>query len=381
VYSGVNGYILATPPSFPRLLVTDASNDSDILTFEDTQCSEIKESPYPELKAVSYLSDGKLLNVTFWLSGPFEKKPTSLFRSPLYSMAIGTISDYKKIAVDYTISIQWDAINGVWSKTIDEYSLGDHRIVKKVTNYSVSFDNTPAFKSLFGNSQQNTTKAHVDLSLNLSDIGSPEHYFILFQVADILNDKGVNCIVTDFSDNAVFIPPPKFSISTSEGPLILRPNDNRTIQLKINSTLPTTSNISFSGISAEGLNLNFLPQNESLVPSGLTVSRLQIRVLETAIQNEEQKVYTIPIKATIHFPRLSLGFPSTDPSTNIDVDQSISPKPYYLTLTVLPPLNIQESFSKFVTEWITPITGLWTFLAGIGAVMVPLILRKYRKEH
>ena len=383
--SVLNGNVLGVPPSFPRELVIDDANDSEIFSFSgNTRCLAIKESPYPDLSAVSYMSDGKFLNATFWLSGPFEKKPMSLFRSPLYSMSIGTISDYKKTGVDYTISIQWDPINGVWSKTINEYSPNDERVLNRVTKYNVSFDNTPVIKtaSLFGISQQNITKGHVNLSLDLTDIGSPENYFLLFQVADILNDKGMNCIVSDISDNAAFIPSPKFSISTSEGPLILRPTDNRTIELKINSTLPTMSNISFSGVSTEGLNLAFLPQNESLVPSGLTVSHLQIKVLENAIQKgEEQKAYTIPIKTTIYFPKISLGFLSNDPSANIDVNQSISPKPFYFTLTVLRPLNIQEHFNNFVTEWITPINGLWTFLAGVGAVIIPLILRKYRKDH
>jgi hypothetical protein len=34
----------------------------------------------------------------------------------------------------------------------------------------------------------------------------------------------------------------------------------------------------------------------------------------------------------------------------------------------------------FVNTWITPITGVWTFLAGVGAVIAPLIISIYRKR-
>jgi hypothetical protein len=51
-----------------------------------------------------------------------------------------------------------------------------------------------------------------------------------------------------------------------------------------------------------------------------------------------------------------------------------------LTLTVIPPYTINELFSNFVSSWITPITGLWTFLAGVGAVVAPWFISMYRKK-
>jgi hypothetical protein len=51
-----------------------------------------------------------------------------------------------------------------------------------------------------------------------------------------------------------------------------------------------------------------------------------------------------------------------------------------LTLTVLPPYTDAEKLSNFTNTWITPIQGIWTFLAGVGAVIAPLIINLYRKK-
>jgi hypothetical protein len=51
-----------------------------------------------------------------------------------------------------------------------------------------------------------------------------------------------------------------------------------------------------------------------------------------------------------------------------------------LTLTVLPPYTTQEHLTNFTNAWITPVSGIWTFLAGVGAVVAPVIIALYRKK-
>jgi hypothetical protein len=51
-----------------------------------------------------------------------------------------------------------------------------------------------------------------------------------------------------------------------------------------------------------------------------------------------------------------------------------------LTLTILPSYTAQELLSNFTNTWITPITGIWTFLAGVAAVIALLIINLYRKK-
>jgi hypothetical protein len=46
----------------------------------------------------------------------------------------------------------------------------------------------------------------------------------------------------------------------------------------------------------------------------------------------------------------------------------------------LPPYTEQEHLNNIVNSWISPLSSLWTFLAGIGAIIVPLIIRFYSKK-
>ena len=47
---------------------------------------------------------------------------------------------------------------------------------------------------------------------------------------------------------------------------------------------------------------------------------------------------------------------------------------------MLPPYTMQEQLNNFVNSWITPVNGLWSFLAGIAAVITPLIIRRKQKS-
>jgi hypothetical protein len=33
-----------------------------------------------------------------------------------------------------------------------------------------------------------------------------------------------------------------------------------------------------------------------------------------------------------------------------------------------------------VKTWITPVTGIWTFLAGVATVLTPFVIRLYNKK-
>lgn len=73
----------AISPSFPRQVVIDGSKDwfpKNLLkgpnsNFNTTQCNEKKSfiPSYPDIEEINYLSDGKFLNATIWLSSFFEE--------------------------------------------------------------------------------------------------------------------------------------------------------------------------------------------------------------------------------------------------------------------------------------------------------------------
>ena len=73
----------AISPSFPRQVIIDGSKDwfpKNLLkapnsSFNTTQCNEKKSffPSYPDIEEINYLSDGKFLNATIWLSSFFEE--------------------------------------------------------------------------------------------------------------------------------------------------------------------------------------------------------------------------------------------------------------------------------------------------------------------
>ena len=73
----------AISPSFPRQVIIDGSKDwfpKNLLkapnsNFNTTQCSENNSffPSYPDIEEINYLSDGKFLNATIWLSSFFEE--------------------------------------------------------------------------------------------------------------------------------------------------------------------------------------------------------------------------------------------------------------------------------------------------------------------
>jgi len=55
----------------------------------------------------------------------------------------------------------------------------------------------------------------------------------------------------------------------------------------------------------------------------------------------------------------------------------VNPK-YHILLTLL--TTVDQNLHNFVNSWITPISGMWTFLAGVAAVIGPLIIRRRQKK-
>jgi hypothetical protein len=48
-----------------------------------------------------------------------------------------------------------------------------------------------------------------------------------------------------------------------------------------------------------------------------------------------------------------------------------------LTVTLRPPLRADEQLNIFYNTWLSSISGIWTFLAGVAAVIAPLAIRIY----
>ena len=168
------------------------------------------------------------------------------------------------------------------------------------------------------------------------------------------------------------VPPPEFLLYISPGSLILRPGDEKVVNLFVNSTtnLQSFKNVSVSiGYSNFTSNnseiiLNIIPNNASLPTYGFLNSKLHVKVLSNAINT----MHMIPLHINISFPSLQRN--NTDFNFNT----------YSLfTITVLPPKDIND-YIKDLADWVSPLNSIWTFIAAIGVVIVPLVLKIYSKR-
>jgi hypothetical protein len=98
-------------------------------------------------------------------------------------------------------------------------------------------------------------------------------------------------------------------------------------------------------------------------------SELHIEALPNAAGD---KVYSLPLLTNIFFPSLQRGEES-GPDVNVTS---------YFTIIVLPPKNVYDYIQDIqdLASWISPINSVWTFIAAVGAVLVPFIIRQYSKK-
>jgi hypothetical protein len=360
----------ATSPSFPRQVITDASHDWDASPLDNaSDCKGISHAiPIADLESVSYFSDGKNLNATLWLSAPFEEKPSPSWRSPSYSMFIHINSFYETNIPDYEVTIKWDPFSSSWTRQILEWSSNDTRVLAEKDNYTGFFDNNPEGSG--------KAKSRVNLSFNLASINSPDKYIGFFRISDVIIKGNDHCLINDDSDNAMYVPIPEFTVSTSPSSVELRPGEEKDVELKVNSTIHSTPRIAFSTNQTRGIQLDLIPKEEFLTPAAMTASFLHVKVLQNATFRYNVP-YTIQILPNVSFPKIDSNLvkgKSNKMSATIPIPRS------YLTITILPSLTLPEQIKNTWETWGSPISGFYTLIAAIAAGISPLIIRRIRQE-
>ena len=328
----------------------------------------------PDITGITYLSDGRTRTCTIWLSSPFKEPPNNatvktVYPSTLnipwymvrYGMTINTPSIYDTGDSDYQNRIIWDLNTRNWTYALYELSpSGKERPLMIIPNYTNFFQ---------------VGKDYVDLSIILKDINFPSQYTIFFYVSDVFINDGYLCRLLDIS-NRVYIPPPEFKIKTLPSAVILKPGDEKNVEVNIKSDTRFESQILLTTIQPKGLILTFTPNKTSISPLSAISSQLHIKALE----NLSVHPYTIPILAKLSFPtEIKILNSNGDKMSNF-ISANIS-ESSDLTITVLNPLSISDRLNNFYNSWLSPIGSIWTFLAGVDAVLAPLIIRLYNKKY
>ena len=278
-----------------------------------------------------------------------------------YFMLIDVISIYDK-GVDYAIQIQWNKTSSNWDRLFVELSAAGLRIKDIDYNISDFYDNSKISKELRGNN-------FITFSLDLKKINSPQKYKITIGTGAHFYLRGF-CEIEDYSQ-LLPIPPPNYSINPSNNnPLILYPNDEKTLDLQINSDSPTSSTIFLKSKPKESsqIKVTFSPPILYLNPAENGISKVKITTNKT-----ELGTHTIPIIANITFPS-EIQFTMNNITKKISNPVgSFIPLNSNFTMTVesVPPLyqpaldfskNVIEPFAGLITATIIPIA---TAIAGL----------------
>ncbi len=367
----------SSPISFHRQTITDKIKDwtfmsiSDQLAFDKIECQDqLNFNPY-DIIAIDYFSHGNALNATLWLSSSIEEPDVTSIAS--FEMLIDITSVYDA-GQDYLVKVEWNKMNKTWDKTVQSISpstgknnvidFGEFKTIEKQT-----YNTKDLFKS---------GKNYVDLSVTLDSLSFPDYYSIIFFSSNSYYTKtGYFCKIIDISDQ-VQVPPPDISLSLSQNSISLFPNDEKKIEIIMESSTKLNSYVVLSTSKINGIESKFTPNETSIYSSGLANSELSIK----ALNNAKPRLFTLPIYSIITFPtalknQLSNEIANNTLSANIF-------KYSNLTVEVLKPLTFTEKFSNAWNDLGIALSGFISLTITIIGALFTLtiyILRKKWKNH
>ncbi len=291
---------------------------------------------------------------------------------PAYGMLINADSnlDTGYLGHDYLLRIFWNNETKTWIYKLAEWSTARvERIIHQIPNYTDFFD-------------EGEGNRYVHLSLNLADINFPQQYVVVFFVDYAFDINNPKKGISDYS-NWVNIPPLKYTISTSPSTIALRPGEEKTIEVQVNSTTPTatsfvTPHVSFATNKIDPVeDVSFIPNGLDLPRLGIGTSQLHIKTSRNALPG----YYTLQILGNVSFPvqyvrgsnegsELSTAkFESMTINTNSAV-------------TILNPLTEEEKFTNFWNVYggaINLVAG--GLAAGISALVIDKLRKLIKKRH
>jgi hypothetical protein len=368
---------LAASPAFDQNFITDEkiSNQRDdwIQTYGND--SSHLRSDYTNLLAVDYLSDGKTLDTTFWLASNLENAST--YSQPLKRIRYGMLIAIASLpptsgynGANYNFYIE--AVDGKWSEYLYQLSsTGSSALIESKINYTESFNGTTI------------GPGYVKLRLNLNSIGYPTAYGLSFYTAESYKSNEVR----DFT-SWIAIPPATIDILTHPANIVVRQGETHLIPAEVNT--PFSNNVT---------TITF-DNGTDFSSNGLHVSTPRIQPPLFNVEVSPQTpigVYTIPFVASMIIATTFSTSPTTTPATaTVDtvtkvLDPEVQVSKKYptigyitrqgnLTIDVIPPLTINESFTAFWVTYGTPIVGLTGVLVGAFSTFFIDHL-KSRREH
>lgn len=327
--------------SFARQELIDNVED-----WRDENSKLVEGDDYTDLNAVTYLSDGKSFNATFWFTGTFFAKPPRDMVK--YGILIDADANSKTglFGFDYATELTWDGTS--WTRTFEERTRYNYvRVLNTEKNFTDFYD---------------TMGKTVRLSFDLSSIGSPEQYSVAFYTTE---DKEVDGSIKTLNDVSalVNIPPPEFFIATLPESIILKQGEEKRIQVQVKSTTGFQPQVTFATLTLNDMMLNFT-SNELLVPSfGVASMPVDIKASENAIPGTRMLV----IKANATFPLDKILREDKTQEKFLLLEEDFVIEKAVPVTVVIEEFTAEDAFAEFTDKWQVLIYSLATL--GTGGVL------------
>jgi hypothetical protein len=408
---------LSSSPPFPRQDLVSESGyfyrwnyNAQIQNSNETYGEEIDRDCLVRLKgfdlvdveSVTYASNGRTLDVTFWLNAPFEVNPPK-GSYPLYGMYL--LSNPEQGIEAHGEHYYWIYFNGThWNEILkdtpiytNQFTGIDRTIFSRTMNITT---NPPTIGAINSTSDYyfKENERYVHLSLDLSLVNYPQSYALQFfkfdlvhpsviepgivaasqrlpqvEVGGLVSKENEDCVsnpvdpILAFTDffHLIGIPKPEFGISASQSSIQLRPGEEKEISLHLNSTSVTPVFAQFF-IKQDERNPNlssieFSPPEVRVEPNG--VSSIQLSV--EADQNATIKSFELPVYANITIPRFS-----TTLEYSPDNPQDIREERFFVNVIMQEPPTTEELFATFWGAY----GGLISFVGGGFAAGVSVVI-------
>ena len=330
--------VFASSPAFDEVLISDRdihNQKNDWVQTYGNNSNHLK-SDYANILAVTYSSDGKTLDATIWLKSNLEN--ASIYSQPgkniRYGMLIAIVtlpenSGYNGANYNFYV----EEVNGKWSEYLYELSsTGSHALIYSKVNYTRSFGGPTI------------GPGYVKLRLNLDSIHSPGNYGLSFYTAESLKSNEVR----DFT-SWVAVPPATLNTLTDPKDIVIRQGEERLIPSEIKT--PLSNNV--TSIEFDN-NLNY-----KSIGLNISAERIQPPVFRIKVFPQTPVgIYTIPFRASLLIQTTSSKLPMFNDTVTGSVDPEFKVSQKYptigyisgetnLTIHVIPPLTINETFMDF----------------------------------
>ncbi len=358
-------YGLVKSPQFSNQEISDPTKDWINMSSKQND----KKGEYStDIEYVDYFSDGNSFNATLWLYFPFKEYPLK-YNSINYGMLIDSDFDNNTGfgGQDYLYQIGWQNSTHSWIQKIEKLSpSGDNKTLQINKNYTGFFEKK---------------RDYVVLPLNLSLLQYPQKYKVTFFAE---SKKQYNSsLLTDFT-RTVAIPPLKINIKTIPAEIELRPGENKTIELIINSTdgFEPTMMLSASKIDRD-IQTHIKFEKVRMPSYGISSIPLSI----AASNNATVHPYTLFIFANSSFPQENLlEHFSVKKNQNIS-NQLLIPVSQYKSQNIITQssftINVKEPLSvldRISAVW-DKLGGSLLFFYGIIAGLAPFLYTKIKERN